>query len=125
MSGSMPVSRERGAATAELVMALPLLVAVTWVLVWMVSLGSTQARLTDAARETARAVARGETDTLAIARGQESAPAGTRITVARSADSVRVEATVDADAPLDTFGVMAAHLHAEASTQWEPCVPGC
>ena len=51
---------ERGAVTAELAMGLPLLVAVTIGLVWLLSVGAAQVRTVDAARETARAVARGD-----------------------------------------------------------------
>ena len=62
---------ERGAATAELAMALPLLVAVTIGLVWLLAVGAAQVRAVDAARETARAVARGE----------RVAPDGSRVSV--------------------------------------------
>ena len=48
---------ERGAVTAELAMALPLLVAVTVGLVWLLAIGAAQLRVVDGARETARAVA--------------------------------------------------------------------
>ena len=51
---------ERGAATAELAMVLPLLVAVAIGLVWLLSVGAAQVRAVDAARETARALARGD-----------------------------------------------------------------
>ena len=49
----------RGAATAELAMALPLLVAVTVGLVWLLAVGAAQIRVVDAARETARAAGPG------------------------------------------------------------------
>src|SRR3546814_15948142 len=52
--------RERGAVTAETALALPLLVAVTLAMVWMVAFGVQQMKATDAAREAARAMARGE-----------------------------------------------------------------
>ena len=74
-------ARERGAATAELAMVLPLLVAVTIGLVWLLAVGAAQVRAVDAARETARAVARGDSVTDAVARGSRIAPAGSRIGV--------------------------------------------
>jgi hypothetical protein len=114
-------SPERGAATAELVTALPLLVLVTWTMVWLVSLGSAQAELVDAARETARALARGDAEPVAIARGRDSAPAGTVIEVVREGAMVQVVARVDVAAPVATFGLMVAHEHAEATTEVEPC----
>ncbi len=73
--------RERGAATAELAMVLPLLVAITIGLVWLLAVGAAQVRAVDAARETARAVARGDSVGEAVARGERVAPAGSRISV--------------------------------------------
>jgi Flp pilus assembly protein TadG len=72
---------ERGAATAELAMALPLLIAVTVGLVWLLAVGAAQVRAVDAARETARAVARGDSTAEAITRGQEVAPDHSRVSV--------------------------------------------
>ena len=46
--------------TAELALVLPMLVAVTIGLVWLLAVGAAQVRTVDAARETARAVARGD-----------------------------------------------------------------
>ena len=51
---------EAGAATAELALGIPLLVALTAGLVWMLGLGAAQVRVIDASREAARAVARGD-----------------------------------------------------------------
>jgi hypothetical protein len=72
---------EDGAATAELAMALPLLIAVTIGLVWLLAVGAAQVRAVDAARETARAAARGDSAAQAVARGQQVAPAGSRVSV--------------------------------------------
>ena len=49
-------------------MGLPLLLAVTVGLVWLLSVGAAQIRTVDAARETARAVARGDDVGAAVAR---------------------------------------------------------
>ena len=51
---------EAGAATAELALGIPLLVALTAGLVWMLALGAAQVQVIDASREAARAVARGD-----------------------------------------------------------------
>ena len=51
---------ESGAATAELALGIPLLVALTAGLVWMLAVGAAQVRVIDASREAARAVARGD-----------------------------------------------------------------
>lgn len=72
---------ERGAATAELAMVLPLLIAVTIGLVWLLAVGAAQVRAVDAARETARAVARGDAVPEAVARGERVAPSGSTVTV--------------------------------------------
>lgn len=83
---------ERGAATAELALVLPLLVAVTIGLVWLLAVGSAQVRAVDAARETARAVARGDSVSEAVARGAQVAPPGSRVSV--HDDGGRVTAVV-------------------------------
>ena len=51
---------DAGAATAELALGIPLLVALTAGLVWMLAIGAAQVRVIDASREAARAVARGD-----------------------------------------------------------------
>ncbi|MEO5854331.1 MAG: TadE family type IV pilus minor pilin [Nocardioides sp.] len=83
--------------TAELAMVLPLLVAVTALLAWVLSLGLAQVQMIDAARETARALARGDDRATAVALGQRVAPAGTRFAVTESGGVVRVEATREID----------------------------
>jgi hypothetical protein len=90
-------SSQCGAVTAELAIALPLLVAVTLGLVWVLSLGSAQVRVVDAARETARALARGEVAAEAIDRGREIAPSGTLLTVTTDDDTVVVSGKVRID----------------------------
>ncbi|AEH11559.1 MULTISPECIES: TadE family type IV pilus minor pilin [Protofrankia] len=51
-----------GQATAELAVAIPSLVLVLLIAIWVVSAVSVQARCAEAARIGARAAARGETD---------------------------------------------------------------
>lgn len=65
---------ERGAATAELALGIPLLVALTAGLVWMLAVGAAQVRVVDASREAARAVARGDDVTSAEAVALRIAP---------------------------------------------------
>lgn len=81
---------QAGAATAEVALVLPLLLAVTIGLVWLLAVGSAQVRAVDAARETARAVARGDDTAAAIARGEQVAPAGSRVSVSRDDEQVTV-----------------------------------
>jgi hypothetical protein len=112
---------EAGAATAELAMALPLLLAVTVGLVWLLAVAAAQIRIVDAARETARAAARGEPEASAVARGLQVAPPGSRISLQTKGDRVTVTARARADGP---GGVLAAlpgvTLQAEAVAALEP-----
>jgi Flp pilus assembly protein TadG len=70
-----------GAATAELALGIPLLVALTAGLVWMLALGATQVQLIDASREAARAVARGDDASSAEAVARQIAPRGSRVSI--------------------------------------------
>jgi hypothetical protein len=87
---------ERGAVTAELAMALPMLVVVTCALAWLLALGSTQLRLVDAAREVARAVARGDDQESALEVGRRVAPEGARFTVFSEGGQVVVSVAAQA-----------------------------
>jgi len=62
-------------------MAIPLLLAVTLGLVWLLALATAQVRMVDATREAARAVARGDSADEALERGRLVAPAGAALTV--------------------------------------------
>ncbi|MCX6400634.1 MAG: pilus assembly protein [Propionibacteriales bacterium] len=106
---------QRGAVTAELAVGLPLLLAVTAGLVWLLAVGVDQVRTVDAARETARALARGEDAAVAQSLGQRIAPAGVRITVRHEGDRVVVRARGRVDGPGGLFrNLPGAHLDAEA-----------
>jgi Flp pilus assembly protein TadG len=72
---------EAGAATAELAIGIPLLVALTAGLVWMLAVGAAQVRVIDASREAARAVARGDDTTSAQDLAARIAPEGARVRV--------------------------------------------
>ena len=74
--------RDAGAATAELALGIPLLVALTAGLVWMLAVGAAQVRVVDASREAARAVARGDDPTSAEAVALRIAPDGARVRIA-------------------------------------------
>lgn len=90
---------ERGMATAELAVITPLAVVVAVLLLWTASLGVTQVRLTDAAREAARMVARGEpvADAEQVARDQ--APEGSTVAVTERDGVVEVVVSVRATLP--------------------------
>ena len=106
---------ERGAATAELAMVLPLLVALTLGLVWLLAVGAAQVRTVDAARETARALARGDDEVAAVERGLVVAPDGSQVAVSRGGGEVRVTVTARVQGPGGLFGRLPSpRLHAEA-----------
>ena len=101
--------------TAELAMAVPLLLALTVGLVWLLSLGVAQVRVVDATREAARAVARGDPTDAAVARGLQVAPTGTDLSVSAAEGRVVVRGTVSVDGIGGLFDVLpAVRLTAEA-----------
>lgn len=119
---SRPTRRrgERGAVTAELAMTLPLLVAVTTGLVWLLAVGAAQVRAVDAARETARAVARGDVVAAAVERGERVAPEGATVSVGTDGTEVRVVVTGEVRGPGGLFGFLpAAPVRAEAVSAME------
>jgi Flp pilus assembly protein TadG len=119
-----PRRDQRGAATAELAMVLPLLVAVTIGLVWLLAVGAAQIRVVDAARETARAAARGDADGDAVARGRAVAPAGSQVSVSRSGEEVRAVASGEVRGPGGLFGFLpAVTVRAEAVAAAEEQAP--
>ncbi len=96
-------------------MVLPLLVAMTVGLVWLLSLGVTQVRTVDAARETARALARDEPPEVAVGLGRQVAPDGARIEVAEAGGTVTVRVTSQVRGPGGLFDfVPSATVDAEA-----------
>jgi Flp pilus assembly protein TadG len=110
-----PERSSRGAVTAELALVLPLLVAVTMGLAWLLAVGASQLRVVDAARETARAVARGDTPAAAVAVGQQVAPDGATVHISSGGGRVRVTVTSDVTGPGGLFDALpSAQLHAEA-----------
>lgn len=111
---------ECGAVTAETAMVLPIVVALTLGLVWMVSLAATQVRVVDAAREVARSVARDEPTGQALDLGRRVAPEGARFSVAHRAGTVVVDVHTEVHGPGGLFGFLPpVRLHAEAVTAEE------
>ncbi|GAA3820613.1 TadE family type IV pilus minor pilin [Nocardioides panacisoli] len=106
---------ERGAVTAELALALPTLLAVTTALVWLLSVGAAQVRTVDAAREAARAVARGDDTGAAVATGERVAPEGVTVTVTTEGDRVVARASGQVPGPGGLFAFLpGASVSAEA-----------
>jgi Flp pilus assembly protein TadG len=96
-------------------MAVPLLLALTVGLVWLLTLGTAQVRMVDATREAARAVARGDSTEAALARARQVAPAGAELTVSSESGQVVVSGHVTVDGVGGLFDALpAVHLTAEA-----------
>jgi hypothetical protein len=107
--------------TAETMMVLPVLVALSLGLTWLVVLAGTQVRVVDAAREVARAAARHEDPGTAQALGRRVAPDGARILVRREAGTVVVEVTADVTGPGGLFRFLpTAQVHGHAVAAEEP-----
>ena len=87
-------------------MGLPLLLALTVGLVWLLSVAAAQVRTVDAARETARALARGDDPAAAVAAGQRVAPDGGRVTVTASGGEVVASVRARVDGPGGLFSVL-------------------
>ncbi|HNM96625.1 MAG TPA: TadE family type IV pilus minor pilin [Marmoricola sp.] len=88
-----PCKDDAGTVTAETAVVLPVLVVLTVAFAWLVLLGVTHMRAVDAARETARLVARGESVAAASARGAAVAAPGSSIQVSVGAVEVSVSVT--------------------------------
>lgn len=96
-------------------MALPLLLAVVTGLVWLLSVGVAQVRAVDAAREVARAVARGDAETDAIDRGSRIAPDSAEISVGDDGSVVTVTVAAVVNGPGGVLEVLPeVTVHAEA-----------
>jgi len=105
-------------------MAVPLLLALTVGLVWLLTLGTAQVRMVDAARESARAVARGDDVEAALQRGRQVAPPGADLVVTSEGDHVVVSGTVEVDGVGGLLGVLpAVELTAEAVAAREDAPP--
>lgn len=112
---------ESGAATAEAAAVLPVLVLFAMGLAWLVALGGTQVRALDAARETARAVARGEDPATSLDLGRRVATPGARISVEEHDDTVAVTVDAPVRGPGGIFGSLPTyHARATAIAAQEP-----
>ena len=76
-------------------MALPSVVLVALMLVWVVAMVTAQLQCVDAARAGARVVARGESVAASEAAALQAAPDGARVTITVDGEFIRVEVGVD------------------------------
>lgn len=98
--------------TAETAVVAPFVVAALIGAVWLASLGTAQARATDAAREAARSIARGESEVIATTAARDVAAAGSKVEITVEGERVRVEVHTPARLPL--FGGIGTTVSAVA-----------
>jgi Flp pilus assembly protein TadG len=120
-----PTRNQRGAVTAEVAIALPVLLSLLFIGIWSVGVVIVNIRCIDAARDVARAVARGESLEAAQAIGRRTAPSNAAIDIKRAGPDIHVTvtATTHAKAPL-LAALPAAPVTAEATLQSEPGIQG-
>lgn len=111
---------DRGMVTAELAACLPVLVLLLAVALSAVSVASTRVRVQDAAREAARAAARGDS-AIAGRLAQDSQP-GVVVRLHRSGDTVTATASVRQHLLLPFLPAVTVSEHAVAAA--EPSGPG-
>lgn len=112
------VGRDRGMATAELAVALPAVVLVIMAGMTAVSVLTAQLCCVDAAREAARAAARGESAAVVRSVAATAGPADATVTVAGDAEQVTV--TVSADARVGRGVLPSFRVRATAVARREP-----
>lgn len=100
MVSRRPSRAERGMVTAELAVVAPFGLVLAFLLAWIVSLGLTQVQLTDASREAARLVGRGEPVRAAQELARRQAPPGSRVVIDRSDGRATVVVSVRRGFPL-------------------------
>jgi hypothetical protein len=91
--------RDRGSVTAETALALPVLLVVLAVALWVLSAVSTQLRCVDAAAGAARAAARGEPAEVVSAVAGRLGPDGARVQVQVRGEQVHVVVTATVRPP--------------------------
>ncbi len=90
---------ESGSVTAEAAIVLPLMAVFVLALVWMISLGITEVRAVDAARDAAREIARGGDDAAAVAAARDTVPESSTVRVDHGTEDVAVVVTVRQQPP--------------------------
>ena len=103
--------RDGGMATAELAVVLPTLVLVIGAALTMVSVILAQVRCVDAAREAARAAARGESSDVVRSAAVRAAPAAATVEVGGGGEEVRVTVS----ARVRGIGALLPAFHVSAS----------
>jgi hypothetical protein len=110
---------QRGSVTAETAIVLPVVVLMLVTAGWAIGVVVAQLRCVDAARDAARAVARGEPVEEAQRLGARSAPPGATVDVRQAGGDVTVVVTATVDVPVLGHG-RPVRVQGHASVQVEP-----
>lgn len=84
-------ARESGVVSAEIAVALPVLLLVTWLMLSVLRLGAAQLACQDAARAAARAASRGEPAAVVLDTARRAAPDGAAVQILDTPTMVEVE----------------------------------
>ncbi len=103
------VKGDRGMVTAETAVLAPFALVVGLLLVWVVSLGVTQVRLVDAAREGARVAARGEDPDAARSAAERVGPDHASVELDEADGVVTVTVTAESGPPVPFLRRMGRH----------------
>ena len=98
-AGRRPRRDLRGMVTAEAALVMPMIALFALVLVWLLSVGIEQVRVVDAARDAARALARGDGEDAAERAARRTAGEDAQVVIDRSGALVSVTVTDRATAP--------------------------
>jgi Flp pilus assembly protein TadG len=107
---------DSGSVTAELALALPTLMLVVAVGIWMQSAVALQARCLDAARAGARAAARGDPDGTIRAALAPSLPSGAGVAVIHAGSQVTVTVRVALPVPAGLSSLVSAPAISSSAT---------
>lgn len=97
---------EAGTVTAEAAVVIPLVTLVAVALAWLVCFAVAHVQALDAAREVARAVARGDSESSGLALGRRVAPEGSRFRVSTEGGTVVVRVRAPMRGPGGIFGLL-------------------
>ena len=105
--------RERGSVLLETAIAIPMLFGIAMSLIWCLGVATTALSLGDVARESARAIARGESVEVIARKTNELAPKA-QLNIDQSAESVRVELTQYVSLPMPMLDGLGITVHRSA-----------
>jgi Flp pilus assembly protein TadG len=116
---------ECGAVTAEVAVVLPVLLAILVFGVWMAGVVVENIRCIDAARDVARAVARGEPPQSAQQLVSRTAPEGATFTITKDGPDIQVTVTADVTPRWPLLAKLPPiQVKGQATIQSEPTISG-